>query len=84
LTLPDDKLRERTFGEVVRGGVEASAIDKSVARLLQATLTEEWGLNIRNEVAHGLLREDQCNSPTSDRLLHLALVVSQLEITEKV
>lgn len=70
-------LVEKSFGDLVRGAEESGRLSPQLARYLRCTLTEEWGLNLRNRVAHGLLRANECTPLTTLRLLHVLLLLRQ-------
>lgn len=74
--IKDGATKERTFGELIREGKAAGVLPESLARLLQAVLSEEWGLNFRNRVAHGLLTPAECTGANVERLWHVALVLA--------
>ncbi|WP_437481600.1 DUF4209 domain-containing protein [Sorangium sp. So ce1014] len=74
--IKDGATKERTFGELIREGKAAGVLPEPLARLLQAVLAEEWGLNFRNRVAHGLLTLSECTAPNVERLWHVALVLA--------
>ena len=78
--LKSGAMKERTLGDLLREIDENSVLPHKVCLLLMALLTEEWGLNLRNRVAHGLLKPSECTQATLDRLLHTAIVLAGLRI----
>ncbi len=81
--LRDGELRERPLGELLRAGESDGVLPTPLARLLQAVLSEDWGLNLRNRVAHGLVKPEDCTQPHVDRVLHIALLVAQIRLEEQ-
>ncbi len=69
-------LQERTFDELVRAGLDATQMPTTLARLVEAVLSEEWGMNLRNRVAHGMITQRECSTSNLARLWHLGLVVA--------
>lgn len=81
--LRDGELRERPLGELLRAGETDGTLPTPLARLLQAVLSEDWGLNLRNRVAHGLLTPGDCTQPSVDRVLHIALLLGRIRLEEQ-
>lgn len=75
-------LIERPLGELLREADEKGAMPKEILRLLQLTLSEESGLNLRNRVAHGLITESQTGCDTACRILHLLILLNSLGLSE--
>ena len=48
---------------------------RDLADFIDATLTKEWGLNIRNNVAHGWVPAEGFTSLLATRLIHVGLVL---------
>lgn len=78
--LRDGELRERPLGELLRAAEDDGTFSPALARLLQAVLSEEWGLNLRNRVAHGLATMHDCSQANVDRVLHIALHLAGLRL----
>jgi hypothetical protein len=81
--LRDGELRERPLGELLRAGEADGTLPSPLARLLQAVLSEDWGLNLRNRTAHGLVRPEDCSQPNVDRVLHIALLLARIRLEEQ-
>lgn len=69
----DDLLRDPAVGEV---------LGEKVVYYLQVVLTDQRGLNLRNEVCHGYGTVEMFGPQMADRLLHVALVLGQLRSQE--
>jgi len=78
----DNGLSERSLGELLREATEKEIFPENLGVLLQATLSEEWGLNIRNRVAHGLLLPEESDEDTANRLFHVGILLNQLVLLE--
>ena len=80
--LRDGELRERPLGELLRAGETDGTLPAPLARLLQAVLSEDWGLNLRNRVAHGFLTPRECSQAAVDRVLHIALLLGRIQLDQ--
>jgi len=76
--LRDGELRERPLGTLLREAENSGVLPRELVLLLQATLSEEWGLNLRNSIAHGWIKQAQCVQHYADLTLHLMLLVVRL------
>lgn len=65
----DDLLRDQKVAEV---------LGEKVVSYLQVILTDQRGLNLRNEVCHGYGVPEMFGPQVADRLLHVALVLGML------
>lgn len=72
--LRDGSLQERTFGELLRVGEKV--LPAWLARLYRVTLTEDWGLNLRNKIAHGLATETDCRIESGYLVMYLLLTIA--------
>jgi hypothetical protein len=78
----DGELRERPLGELLRAAESDQVFSTALTRLLQAVLSEEWGRNLRNRVAHGLVTVGDCSQADVDRVLLIALHLAGLRLKE--
>ena len=69
-------MKEKTFGTLIHLSHEKGAIDEQLKQYLCAVLTEEWGLNLRNRIAHGFILHGEINQFSMDRILHIWLMLS--------
>jgi hypothetical protein len=74
-------MREKPLDQVL----EAEEIKKVFALIsdqlwcyFEHVLVAETGLNLRNDVAHGLLRADESNEGTANIVVHLYLLLGLL------
>jgi len=81
--LRDGELRERPLGELLRAAEADGTMPTELVRLLQAVLSEDWGMNLRNRVAHGLATEADCSQANLDRVLQLALLLSGIRLVDE-
>lgn len=80
--LRDGELRERPLGELLRAAEEDGTFPAELVRVLQAVLSEDWGMNLRNRVAHGLATAADCSQASLDRVLQLALLLAGIRLVE--
>jgi hypothetical protein len=73
-------LRERPLGELLREASEKNFMPVKLVQLLQTVLSEEWGMNLRNRVAHGLINEAECDAEVANRLVHTGMVLNLLVV----
>lgn len=81
--LRDGELRERPLGELLRAAEADGTMPTELVRLLQAVLSEDWGMNLRNRVAHGLAAETDCSQANLDRLVQLALLLAGMRLVDE-
>ena len=53
-----------------------ASLGESLWRYFQVLLADRRGLNLRNRVAHGLLRINEFNRPVADQIFHALLALS--------
>ena len=58
-----------------------SCFSDDIVLYLKAILTSPFGLNIRNELCHGLMEESDFNIHTSIRVFHCLLIVTSVQLT---
>jgi hypothetical protein len=51
---------------------------EEVVTYLRAILTDQRGLNLRNDICHGMCAPESLDRRTVNRLIHLALILSQI------
>ena len=76
----DGSMKERSLGEMIREADKKGAIEKSISKYIRAVLSEEWGWNLRNKIAHGLINVSECVDYKCNRIIHLILLLSTLKI----
>lgn len=70
---PEGGLQERTFGALLHEARAAGVMESDFGHFVQLVLTEEQGLNLRNNIAHGWLPSRSFNEALIARLMHVAL-----------
>jgi Domain of unknown function (DUF4209) len=75
--LRSDEVRERPLGELLREAEASSVLSRPVVRLLQVVLSEEWGMNLRNRVAHGFATPGDFTQEKMERIVHIALLIAR-------
>jgi hypothetical protein len=77
----EGKLREKPLTQILEAE-EMEAVLRLVSpqlwRYLEHALVAETGLNLRNDVAHGLLRADELNGTNANIVVHLYLLLGLL------
>ena len=68
----------RPLDDLLRDPTVEAVLDDKVLQYLQVVLTDQRGLKLRNEVCHGYGTAEMFCPPVADRLLHVALVLSQV------
>lgn len=82
---PAGRMREKLLPEVLEAEQIKAAfglISDRLWRYFEHVLVAETGLNLRNDVAHGLLRADESNEGTANIVVHLYLLVGLLRTKE--
>lgn len=59
-------------------------LGKSLQWYIKLALVEKLGLNLRNEVAHGLISQDQCSKRNSLIAIHVLILLTRREYEAKV
>lgn len=67
--------RYRLLDDLLRDPVTETVLGTRIVRYLQVLLTDQRGLNLRNDIAHGLLPDDRFTPVVADRLVHVLLVL---------
>jgi len=78
---PAGRMREKLLPEVLEAEQIKAAfglISDRLWRYFEHVLVAETGLNLRNDVAHGLLRAEESNEGTANIVVHLYLLLGLL------
>lgn len=70
---------ELTLAPICSRLQEADVLDEDTAFLVDLTVADPLGENLRNEVGHGLIRLQECTWPRLARVLQLYLIVATLK-----
>lgn len=73
---------EITFNEFLKNEDVISVLGKAYHKYLQVVMVEQTGLNLRNEIAHGLINIESCNKATCSLILYLLLSITRYSISE--
>lgn len=68
----------RPLDDLLRDPAVVGVFGEKAVQYLQVVLTDQRGLNLRNEVCHGYAPAQAFGPQMADRLLHVALVLAQL------
>jgi hypothetical protein len=71
-----------TFGKFLEQDVVKTILPAEMLTYIQLVMTEQTGWNLRNRIAHGLIRPQDCTSVTAITVLHLILLLTLFQITE--
>jgi hypothetical protein len=72
----------KTLGDLLRDAGVVRVLGDHVIQYLQVLLTDPRGWNLRNDLFHGILNPDQLGQGSSDRLLHLVILLGSLRAEE--
>lgn len=72
----------RTFDELLRDDIITKALGENITLYFRVLFTDQRGLNLRNDVCHGLAGPEKFNSMTADRVIHAFLALGLLVKSE--
>ena len=75
-------LHLRNLDELLRDERVVASLTQDVTRYIQVLLTDSRGLNIRNDVCHGMTDAESFVPAMADRVLHVLLVLSLVRAAE--
>ena len=76
----DGALRERPLEELLRAEELALILGKERLFYFKYVLSEEaWGLNLRNDIAHGLIKKELCTKGVVDQIIFLYMMLVPYE-----
>lgn len=79
VVLPNQRqIREQTFGEFLRREEVRQALGEDIWTYLSYGFVDDQGLNIRNQVAHGWLKPEQCHQGLVQIVLFAILILTRL------
>lgn len=71
-------MNEMTFNVFLAQPSVKEKLGVDLHKLIQLTMVEDTGLNLRNKVAHGFINIEECNQTNSTLVLFLYLLLSNL------
>ncbi|MFC1835952.1 DUF4209 domain-containing protein [Thermodesulfobacteriota bacterium] len=71
---------EQTFTEFLKRTDIRGAIPENFHKYLEMALVEQTGFNLRNDVAHGLIKQQDCNENNTLMVIHLYLILATCRI----
>ncbi len=75
---------EKTLNDILENEQSIQdCLGEGVIMYLRVVLCDPRGLNVRNSVAHGLMKPEQFNRFVSDRLLHIILLLAEIRELEE-
>lgn len=72
-----------TFGGFLDQDIVKNTLPVELRTYIQLVMTEQAGWNLRNRIAHGLIRPQDCNLVTSVTVLHLFLLLTLFRLVEE-
>ena len=73
----------KTLDELLRSEQIHQSLGEDVGLYFRVVLTDQRGWNIRNDVCHGILPQNQFTKSVADRLIHILLVLALLKPISK-
>lgn len=70
------------FGTFLERDFVKIAMPRDLHQYVKLVMTETTGWNLRNEIAHGLIRPQQCTQVVADTVVHLFLLITLFRIGE--
>ncbi|WP_214626540.1 DUF4209 domain-containing protein [Paenibacillus agaridevorans] len=67
---------EETFNEFLKREDVIQSLGDAVHKYIQFVMVEQSGMNLRNNIAHGLIKAEACNKSINVLVLHLFLVLT--------
>lgn len=77
-TAKDGAIKEKPLGELLRSAESSGKIDTRLCEYAKAILSEEWGFNLRNRIAHGLITTSECTFSNCSRVIHCFVMFAQV------
>jgi hypothetical protein len=77
------QIREQTFGSFLHRPDVRASLGEAIWYYLDYALVNEWGLNIRNDVAHGWVGSPQCNRFPVQIILFAILLLTRLNRADR-
>jgi len=74
----EGKMREKPLDQVLEAEEIKGVLGNRLWHYFEHVLVAETGLNLRNHVAHGLLRAEQCNEAMANIVVHMYLLLGLL------
>ena len=68
----------RNLDELLNDEIAVRSLGEDISFYLRSLLTDQRGMNVRNDVAHGLIPPEGFGSRTADRLVHAMLLFGNL------
>jgi len=72
-----------TLGAFLDRDAVRNTLPPEIHAYIRLVMTEQIGLNLRNRIAHGLIRPQDCNIVTSVTVLHLFLLLTLFRLVEE-
>ncbi|MBI5570725.1 MAG: DUF4209 domain-containing protein [Desulfomonile tiedjei] len=71
---------EQPLGSFLKQEDVKSALGPNFHKYVEMVMVDQTGFNLRNDVAHGLIRPEECNETNTLMVIHLFLILTQCEV----
>jgi len=71
---------EETFNEFLNRDDVKEVLGESLHKCIQMIMVEQTGLNLRNKIAHGLIKVENCNKESNILILFLYLQITKFKL----
>lgn len=83
-TVKEEKTQEQTLGGFLKRPDVKSTFGENIATYLDIILAAQDGLNLRNEVAHGLIKKKLCSKEIVEMVIHLYLILTRFKLMKTI
>lgn len=83
-TVIREKTQEQTLSGFLKRPDVKSTFGEGITTFLDIVLTAQDGLNLRNEVAHGLIKKEVCSKELVEIIIHLYLILTRFKLMKTV
>jgi|GEM_PF-2554593 len=80
---PDMIQQEQTFNQFLAREEIKEALGSDIHKYFEFVMVDQIGLNLRNDIAHGLIKSSDCNEINALIVIHLFLILTRFRITEQ-
>lgn len=72
--------QEKNLGDLLLKKEVLKIFGNSLTWYMRIILTERMGLNLRNEVAHGLIKYEQCSFNNLNKIIHIYILLTRFNL----
>lgn len=78
--LSSNRMQDSTLNEILKKKEVQEFFGKDFATYLYLVLVSQQGFNLRNDIAHGFIKEETCTKEITNLILHMYLVLASFRI----